>query len=430
MESPGIAMQKLYQLRFGELWTAFWREGLSFKVICFYLFLEYVRPQSAYAVLDVIPWAMVTLLVAMALLFLEKDRVSVSNPENKLIVLFALAILASSAFAYSPQVSFNKIYIFFTWVIIYFLIINIVNTPTRFFIFLGTYFLWNLKMSQHGFTVWVQNGFSFSSWGVGGAPGWFQNSGEFGIEMCMFFPLIAYFTISLWPHWGMLMRLFMMIVAATALGSIVASSSRGALVGIAGVFLWMVLKSKRRMAALAIIAPLAIGLYMLVPEESMQRLQSSGSDYTSQTRLKRWQDGLEILNNHPVLGVGYGNWLKYYRENYPPFEGAEPWGIPHNTFMDAAAELGYVGFAIFALMIVYIFVNNYRTRKIALQSGNTFIYYMGHAMDASMVGFLISGFFISALYYPFIWISMAFTVSLNNVAAMPDVAQQPANVGT
>ena len=267
-------------------------------------------------------------------------------------------------------------------------------------------------MSQHGFISWAQIGFQFRSWGVTGAPGWFHNSGEFGIELCVFLPLSIYFIISLRQYWGKLKLSFFLLFPFTAIASVIATSSRGALIGSAAALLWMVGKSKARVKALLAISIIAIAVYSYLPPEQYQRLQSSGEDNTSVSRLTRWKAAREMMDQYPVLGIGYGNWMTYYGQFY----SNNHIGLAHNIFLDAGAELGYTGLIIFILMILYTLVNNARTRKLALTFDNKFIFYTAHGLDAALIGLLVSGSFVSVLYYPYFWINLSFTVALNNIA--------------
>jgi hypothetical protein len=41
---------------------------------------------------------------------------------------------------------------------------------------------------------------------------------------------------------------------------------------------------------------------------------------------------------------------------------------------------------------------------------------MAHGLDAALIGFLASGFFVTVLFYPFFWINLAMTVALYNAA--------------
>ena len=408
-----MSASDLHRLSLRDFWRAFREGGLAFQVLCLYMFIEYTRPQTIYPAIDVIPWSMTTILVAIGAFVVTGQRLHARNPENTLFVLYFLVILLSSVFAYYPQDSLKALTIYLAWLIIYFLSINVVSTEKRFFVFLTLYLLWNVKMIQHGFLSWAARGFSYSNWGVTGAPGWFQNSGEFGIQLTMAVPLLTMFTVACWSAWSRAWRSIFLVLLMMGLGSVIATNSRGALVGVAGAMLWLVMKSKQRVRALLVIILVACIGYSVMPEESLQRFEKAGDDYTSNTRLKRWNDGIEIINNHPLLGVGYANWIRYYREQYPPAEGLEPWGLPHNIFIDAAAELGYPGLTLFVLMILATFVVNARTRREALQHGDTFSVHITHGLDAGMVGFLISGSFVSVLWYPYFWIAMTFTVALN-----------------
>ena len=133
------------------------------QLICFYLFLEYVRPQQLYTVLDILPWAQLTIISTFfAYLFQRGKKESLLDPMTMLFVIFVLHVLVSSWLAYSPNTSFENINVIISWILIYGLIISIVNTERRFVIFLALFFLFNFKMSQHGFRAWMGRGFSFS----------------------------------------------------------------------------------------------------------------------------------------------------------------------------------------------------------------------------------------------------------------------------
>lgn len=405
-------MKDLYAIKISAIWTALRSESNSYWLICAYLFFEYVRPQTIYPGLDILPFAFLSVILALIVYVFEGNHESVRNTENKLIVFFLLVILLSSVYAYSPTVAYSNLRLFLSWLLIYFLIIHIVNTEQRFFIFLLSYLIYNFKMSQHGFISWARVGFEFRDWGVTGAPGWFENSGEFGIELCIFLPLSIYFIIGLRQYWGKFKLFVFTLLPFTAIASVIATSSRGALVGASAALLWMVGKSKSKVKALVAISIILVGVLNYIPPEQYKRLEDSGEDRTSMARLNRWKAGAVMMEEHPYLGIGYANWMTYVTDRFP----GQNMGLPHNIFIDAGAELGYTGLAIFVLMILYTLVNNYRTRKLAKAIDNDFIYYTAHGLDAALIGFIVSGSFVSVLYYPYFWINMAFTVALNNVA--------------
>jgi putative inorganic carbon (HCO3(-)) transporter len=269
-------------------------------------------------------------------------------------------------------------------------------------------------MSFGGFRRWAAVGFQFRNWGLAGPSGWFQNSGEFGIEMCVFLPIVIYFLIGLQPYLARWKKWLLAFAAVTAVASMAGSSSRGAIVGGAGVGLWFLWRSPNRAKGLAYVGLLAIATWVVLPERQKQRFQSAGEDRTSQHRLEYWSDGIEIANSRPLLGIGYDNWMPYYTKYYNP-DGQ----LPHNIFIEAVAELGYVGLFIFIALIAYVFHENARTRRLTMKRGhhpNHFIYYMTYGFDGALIGYLLSGFFVTVLFYPYFWVNMGFTMALALVA--------------
>lgn len=407
-------MDNLYEMKIGEIWTYLKRQDALFGLINLYLFFEYVRPQTLYKALDIMPYAQIILVVTLALAVFKGCLGRVKNPLNKLIIIYFLVILASSFQALAPQISFEKLSEFIAWMIIYFLIVNIVNTENRFLIFMFAFMLYSFKMSQFSFRNWLASGFSFINIGSGGGPGWFHNSGEFGIQMVIFFSVGGCFFWGLkefWPRWK---QCVFFLFPLTALTGTVSSSSRGAVLGVAGVAFFWLLKSKHKIRGILLLGIIGAVVYSFIPDQQMTRFEAMGEDNTSTSRIDLWERGLVLIDQYPLLGVGYENWLVAQERVF----GIEESQVCHNIFIQCASELGYVGLSVLLLMIIFTFVNNYQVRKMVRQSSrdNRFLFFMAHGLDGALVGYMVSGFFVTVLYYPYFWINLAMTASLNEAA--------------
>jgi O-antigen ligase len=223
-----------------------------------------------------------------------------------------------------------------------------------------------------------------------------------------------YFYMSLKEYWPKWKRLAFALLPITGLTGMFSSSNRGTLVGGAAVVIWMFLKSKYKVKALCALALVGFLAFHFVPEEQKKRFDSAGKDQTSVTRLDNWKKGLKMAEMNPVFGVGYKNWQVADRQY---FDGNG--FLPHNIFVECMSELGYSGLAVFICLILVTLTNNAKTRKLVMINTtieNRFIYNMAHALDASLIGYLVSGFFVTVLYYPYFWINLSLTVALNNVA--------------
>lgn len=401
------APEKLWEVRVRDIWGFVWTQPASFWLINLYLLFEYVRPQSVYPAIDVLPWAQMAVLGALAALALEGKFPKVRHALSKWYLGFIAVLLISALTAWRPSLAWENISLPLSWFLIYLLIVNTINTERRFLVFVLAFLLYSLKMSQHGARSWASIGFGFRDWGATGGPGWFHNSGEFGIQMCIFFPLALYFIIALRPYWPRWKLWLFALMPITAVMSMIASSSRGALVGGALVLGWIVVRSRYRIRASVAAAVAGLLVFVFIPEGQMQRLETMGEDDTSVHRLTMWEDGIEIANDFPAFGIGYDNWIEYYDRFYDR-------GLPHNIFIEAWAELGYFGLFFFLALLFGTFLTNRRSRRIASKLGEEgrFLYYMGWGLDGALVGYIGSGFFVTVLHYPYFWINLAMTVCL------------------
>lgn len=403
-------LDKFYAFRIKALWQNFWKESFAFWMICGYLFFEYFRPQSIYPAIDILPWTSIFLGFAAIGIVFDKQKRWVSDPANKWLIVFLLVILLSSFLAYWPATSYVNLEFFYTWVIIYFLIINIVNTPRRFYIFFLIFCLASFKLSLHGAQVWATRGFGFSSWGITGPPGFFRNSGELSIQMLCFFPVGYYLYTALkdrvrkWEKF--VLALFFITPAMTILGA----SSRGAQLALLVQVCIMFYKQIFRVKVLVGLGLFVFLAVTFLPEEQKERFQTMGDDRTSEQRILYWKNGIEMIKEHPVLGVGYFNFIPYYNQHYSHDLLVKQAELPHNIFIQVATDTGLVGLLVYLILISRFF----KPTKISHSPDSAFEAAALKGIRIGMIGFIIAGQFVTVGYYPFMWIALALIVALNN----------------
>jgi hypothetical protein len=97
-------------------------------------------------------------------------------------------------------------------------------------------------------------------------------------------------------------------------------------------------------------AVLAIGVLMAGSGVLVGR-ETSPAGLLDEVRVPLWQSTLDVIGDHPWLGVG----LDGFRFVYPRYMRAEAWTEPliyhpHNVWLDAAVRLGLPGLALFVLL--------------------------------------------------------------------------------
>ena len=409
-------MEKLYSINIRSIVQSIKAEGWAFIFICAYLFFEYVRPQSIYTQINILPYVPVILSFAFVAA-LVNGEFGKARPIslNKLMVVYGIIVLISSLLSRHPEISLSSLRVFFDWFIIYFLIVSIINNERRFFIFFLSFLIYSFKMSQHGFRSWAMRGFSYTGWGVTGAPGWFHNSGEVGIQMCIYIPLAIAFIVGVYKYLSRPWLVFFVLMPITGLGTAIATSSRGAIVGLAGAGIWSILRRPKTL----IIGGLLLGIVSLVviqvmPDAFAERFDTIGEDRTSRHRLERLEHGIEAMNQHPIFGVGFEAWTEYYPRNFVLRD--EGTLLVHNIFVQCGSELGYSGLMVFCLMILACFMTTRKVRRLAKDKEDKFLSVLSYGFDVGLVGFLVSGSFVTVLYYPYFWIHCAMTTCLHTAA--------------
>ena len=280
-KNPDPNIADYYAIRLGALWAGLKNEPLCFWMLCTYFFFEYVRPQEIFPVIDVIPWAQLALLVTLAAALSDRSVIWVGNIENKLFISFAFIIILSGLFAFMPALSWQDRNVMLGWFLVYFLLINIINTEKRLFLFTLAYLIFSFKMSQHGFFSWAGRGFGFTTWGLVGAGGWFRNSGEFAIQMLIFGTMAMGFIYGLKDNWGRIKRWFFYFMPFTAAMSVMGASSRGAQLGLAAIAVMALIKAKLGVKVLLPLLIVSVTLFHFLPEEQKLRFSEMGEDQTS-----------------------------------------------------------------------------------------------------------------------------------------------------
>jgi hypothetical protein len=415
VRSKTVATEDLYALKLKAIWRQFWSEHFSFWMICGYLFVEYVRPQSIIPALDILPWGKVFIAGSALGLIVDKNKIWVRDKTNKWMILFLLVITLSSIFAIYPEWSWKSYMDFFIWVIVYFLIINIVNTWQRLFIFILLFLLISFKLSFHGAKTWASRGFAFTEWGLTGPPGYFENSGEFAIQMLMFAPIAYRLAVALKSYLGRAKLVGLMLLPLTAAMSVMGASSRGAQLGLVSQVYATFLRGRLNIKTLAVVGVACWGIYALLPPEQLARFHSAGEDRTSIQRLLYWKHGVEMMEKYPFIGAGFFNFIPYYEANYRDDMLYPTAQLPHNIFVQVGTDTGFSGLFIYLMIIYRGFKVNKETREL-MKGKSLLLCELSSGFDAALIGFLIAGQFVTVGYYPFMWINLSFSVATLNIA--------------
>jgi O-antigen ligase len=238
-------------------------------------------------------------------------------------------------------------------------------------------------------------------------------------------------------------RLLLAGTMTLMIATMVVTMSRGGFVGLAALALYLVIVSPRRMTVVLLIALAVGGLFLFAPSRYWDEVRSiRGADQegdTGEQRMYFWGMGWRMYLDHPVVGVGtrnYGIQAPYYEDpNRAEATGLHAWGrVAHSLYVTLISEQGTIGAVLFLLTIGFGWRARRRIKKESRQHPDDpelrSALLLATGLSAGMFALLVTGAFITVIYYPLLWVLAGFFGSLDAVTRGPAAPAETAHVRT
>jgi O-antigen ligase len=156
--------------------------------------------------------------------------------------------------------------------------------------------------------------------------------------------------------------LFVFLISA---GGVVLTASRTAILALAAASLIPLWKMRRILAFVPIVL---LALLFLMPNPFRERIRHLGSDIYAWKRTDIWRLDLRMWSDHPLLGVGPGQFAYYSPAyNFPVPEAVGRYRktaeLPHNAFLGALLEGGPVCFLALCGLCLLVLTRESRRRR-------------------------------------------------------------------
>lgn len=391
------------------------------------LFLEYARPASYVPVLNIpFIYSAIPLLLMAVSLGAPGLRPIKELFDDRLTkwVMILLGVLALSWLTHLSTFSFDKLKAVLGYVFFFLLIARIATTAARLRgVFITLMLAHLLLIAVNPAVIMDPNERHY----ITGAT-FLGDGNDFSLSLCILFPLAIELAQSRRRWWskGLCWGVLGLLVLA-----IIGTQSRGGTLGMAAVLFFLWAHSPRKSVGLIGVVIVAVGVLAYAPSVYFQRMstiKTYQSDGSAQGRIDAWKAGLGMALHNPVLGVGAGHF-------------GPRWGkTAHSSYILPLAELGVPGLWCVLVIIFGNMRDNMRVRGRLLEplppSGNKAPSASEPApsevaaMDAerathvrlltfttaAMLGFAVAGAFLSATYYPHIYVLSGVLVSIRHLA--------------
>jgi probable O-glycosylation ligase (exosortase A-associated) len=397
------------------------RLSLPFKLVLLYLVFEFGRPQDALPVLGALQFPMIS-LIALGIQLVKSKAPKFADRATKLFVILLVFMLFHIPFAVNNYWAFHTARAMALTFIGYLGVLTFVDSA---------------KIFKTLINVWLAIHTYLAIWGLmhggRGIGGWIGDENDFCLALNMALPYAYFMTFSDDNVGKKIVNLGMVVLM---LGAIMATFSRGGFLGLIAVGLYCWFRSSRK-----IISGIVIGLFALLvlnfaPKGYWEEMSTIQTEYSGETkgtgagREYEWQVGWKMFLANPILGVGQGNfpWEFEKYEGGDSFDGQSQAGrAAHSLYYTLMPELGLIGVFIFLGMNYCCFKDLASVRRLCNEKRKRiegkearFLFYTACAIEASLIGYLATGYFITVLYYPSFWILVGFAVALRKVALAND----------
>ena len=224
--------------------------------------------------------------------------------------------------------------------------------------------------------------------------------------------------------------LYIIVISGLAIINLILTLSRGGFLGLFAVLLFSCillfrnLLSIKKIAIIAIISVVAAAtafsfLKITGEDENIEIFVEQATSYSEgvgvEERYSSYDDALRLISQHPIIGVGIGNFgPEVHKNSYHAPEAG--WPIVNNEFLELWVEIGILGLASFLLLIGIIVI---RTIKALRSSGDRMTKTILVGLFIAFLGILAQYQTFSILYILHIWFLIGLLVAAQNLLLHP-----------
>ncbi len=239
------------------------------------------------------------------------------------------------------------------------------------------------------------------------------------LSLVLLFPASFALSLVFSPGLSKFERLLGACVFGIIIAGIIATQSRGGLLGIMsilGFFAWHKVKSKALLVGgAAVLLPILL-VAAGISDRSSGGAGESGIDESSMGRIYAWEAAIKMAVENPLTGVGLDNFVVNYFAYSSHWDGMNH--AVHSTWFGILGETGFLGLGVFITLLVSIITNLRKSLAKVMsmqQSGaplDPVVQPYLFALMAGLASFMVSGTFLTQGFtWPF-YVLMSLSVAL------------------
>jgi len=381
---------------FGFLWFVFARPYVGIYI---WTWLSLMNPHRlTYGFAFSFPFAQITAIVTLISMLVSKEPVRIPwTRETILLLIFVLWMLFTTLFSFFPDPAWEQWGKVWKIMLMIYVTLILINTRQKL-----DWLVWVIVLSLglYGVKGGIFTILTGGAFRVQGPLGSFiSGNNEMALALIMIIPLMRYLQLQtehLWLRHGLTVSMLFTGIAA------IGSQSRGALVGMVAMGVFLALKSRNKLFTLVPIIILVAAVAVIMPQEwhdRMSTITAEEKDSSVQGRFVAWEMAVNLAK-HRITGGGFETFQPSIYYMYSDNESKLSSTDAHSIYFEVIAEHGFIGFSLFMLLAWFTWNTGSRIRKLSRKSVETrWSFDLASMLQVSLVGYATAGAFLGLAYF-------------------------------
>ncbi|BBA32411.1 uncharacterized protein sS8_0445 [Methylocaldum marinum] len=366
--------------------------------ILLWCWLSYMNPHKlSWEFAHDFPFAMITAIAILCGVLAWKEPKKIPwSPVTIVLVLFIAWMFVTTLFAMNPDPAWRQWDKVWKIQLMTFVVIMVMTTKWRI-----NAMMWIIALSLgfYGFKGGIFTVLTGGAYAVYGPEGTFiYGNNEIGLALIMTVPLLRYLqliTPYAWLRHGLGLTIVLCLI------SIVGTQSRGALVGLAAMVLFLIAKSRKKGLLIVVMAIAIPSIVAFMPDtwhDRMSTIKTYEQDASAMGRINAWSMAFNLAKDR-LLGGGYECFnirLSFLLYAPNPRDRHDA----HSIYFEILGEHGFVGLFLFLLVGFLAWRLASSIIREAKRSETTkWLADLCSMLQVSLIGYAVAGAFLGLAYF-------------------------------
>lgn len=362
---------------------------------------------------DSLPWAVIVGSVGIVGWLVSERRRIPMDATTVLLALLALLYTVSTYFSLVPDLAWGKWEAIMKEFVFFFITAALLTNRVRVH---ALVWIMVISISYYGIKGGVftlLTGGNYRVWGPDSSE--IADNNQLAAALVMTLPLMNY--LGRQSKNG-LIRFGSRVAMGFCLLSILASYSRGAVLALAAMVLWLWRHTRRKLISAVVIGGTLTGAVAFMPSDWLSRvstIQNYAQDASAEGRLEIWATAIKIAVARPLVGGGfYAPYTQSVVDNYSP--GVQARAV-HSIWLEVLGENGFPAFFVWTALMLVGLANCRtiirRTKDVPeLRWAND----LAHMSTVAIIGYAVGGSFLSLPYWDFYYTLLIVIAAVRRIA--------------